>query len=245
MGNGTGKGYLFKEGTALFKGNILAKPDIGHIILEGKDVVTDDAAAFHYSHFTGEILCIQELCAILRVAETVVAVPEVPLKLLLRRCCGDCQNLRDCHLEILYVLYVFFQHYLRLHFGNFLEKLELVCWGEIYLVFILSLAPPLVECDGVSVIGNAGLYLRAESREVYEHLEAGDAAVILVVCPAKFGYKGSENLHLVYLQGLFLDYHAVDTDRVLQEPFPNLESLRTVFTVQSQEILGIVNFLCF
>ena len=158
-----GKMDLLKIRTALFQGDFLTKLNIGHIILEGKDAVTDNPAAVFDRYFTWEILCVQELCAVLRVAETVFVVPEVPLKLLLRRRCGDCQNIRDGHLEILYVLDVFLQHYLGFHLCHFLEKLELVCGGEIYLVLILAFTPPLVECDGVCVIGNAGLYLRAET----------------------------------------------------------------------------------
>lgn len=81
--DGGGKMDLFKIGAALFQGDFLPKPYIGHVILEGKNAITDNSAAVFDRNFTGKVLCVQKLCAVLRVAETVFIVPEVPFKLLL------------------------------------------------------------------------------------------------------------------------------------------------------------------
>ena len=63
-------------------------------------------------------------------------------------------------------LEIFFEHYLRLHQGDFLEQFELVGLGKIDLVLVLSLAPPFVEADRVVLERDSRQDLRCVARKV-------------------------------------------------------------------------------
>ena len=78
-------------------------------------------------------------------------------------------------------LEIFFEHYLRLHQGHFLEQFELVGLGEIDLVLMLPLAPPLIESDRVVLERDPGEDLRCVTRKINRQPKPHELLEVLLV----------------------------------------------------------------
>ena len=145
--------------------------------------------------------------------------------------------------EVLDEFDVLLEHYLGFHDGNLLEELELVGGGEIDDVLVLPLAPPLVEGDGIRIVGDPGFDFGGIAGEVDEHLETRDPFVIFKVGPAELGKKGGEDLHLIHFQDLLFHNHPMDADRVHIQPLGDFPGLGPGLPVERQVVGGKVDFL--
>lgn len=107
---------------------------------------------------------------------------------------------------------------------------------------MLSLAPPFVETDGVVLKRDAGLYARAVSRIVDDQVEPHEPPVILRIGAAELADQRVEDLEGVHLQGLFLDDHLMDADRVVVQPRSEPEGLGAFRGIQGELVHRVVDF---
>ena len=108
---------------------------------------------------------------------------------------------------------------------------------------MLVLAPPFVEAYRVGLERDTGHDSGAVAGIVDIELEAHIALVIIRVGPAQLAFEGIEDFDFIDVKNLFTNNHLVDAYRVHTNPNSHLESLRSLFSVQSQLIARIIELL--